>query len=962
MILRISWSPDGKMIASPSVDQTVRIWDVEAGSVVQILKGHGAGVNHVAWRPDGAVVATCSFDHTIRIWDVASGTCLSVLRDHSDDVGSVAWSPDGSRLASASSDRTIRLWDTASWRVSRVLQGHAGVVIKVAWSPDGARLASGSDDHTVRIWDPENGSELRALTKEGVWIVGLEWSPDGRRIAFSGGERVFVVDLDGQGEIRLEGPTDLVSSVSFSYDGRLLASKSMDGNLRLWRTDSWRKVAEWEESASNFWPPGLAFSPQSTRLATLGECDRVVRVWELDPAALLPDWAAGARGEYYTNAKIVLLGDSGVGKSGLALVLAGEPFRATESTHARKVVTFSNEDVEVPDGIEHREIILWDMAGQTGYRMIHHLHLGEVAVAVVVFDARSETDPFSGVRYCDRILRQAQSLQGGSALPFRKILVAARSDRGTLAVSQQRIEAMARELGFTAYYPTSAKENLGIAELARGVREAIPWESLPKASSTQLFHTIKRFLIAEKNAGRHLSTVDELYRAFLAGQPGTRADFRAEFETCIRLIAAAGLIRKFSFGDRVLLHPELIDAYASSMLAAARTEPDGLGSIAEEVVRTGRFAIPSDVRLRDKGEEALLLISTVEDLLRHEIALREESPGGPILIFPSEMTREWERGPNPEGTTVVYVFDGLVQSIYTTLVVRLSHSDIFRRKNIWKNAVEYSAVSGSCGIYVRELNEGRGEVSLFFDSSASEETRYNFEECVRVHLSRKATPGTTARRRIHRCSDCGTEITDRQSAARLSRGYSSMKCPVCSTEILILDREERIAAAQSSMLKAIDDAANRGRDRQAAESMLQGKIATSDFDVFLCHNSADKPEVKRIASILNTRGIRAWLDEWELQPGIPWQRSLEKQIKTVRSAAVFVGYSGVGPWQDHEIWAILNRFVHRKCPIIPVILKDCTTKPELPLFLESYTWVNFRQSEPDPIDHLVWGITGKRAS
>ena len=78
------------------------------------------------------------------------------------------------------------------------------------------------------------------------------------------------------------------------------------------------------------------------------------------------------------------------------------------------------------------------------------------------------------------------------------------------------------------------------------------------------------------------------------------------------------------------------------------------------------------------------------------------------------------------------------------------------------------------------------------------------------------------------------------------------------------------------------------------------------FDVFLCHHTADKPEVKEIAERLKERGLRPWLDEWELVPGRPWQRSLEEQIQRIRSAAVFIGEDGFGPWQNLELEASLS--------------------------------------------------------
>lgn len=146
------------------------------------------------------------------------------------------------------------------------------------------------------------------------------------------------------------------------------------------------------------------------------------------------------------------------------------------------------------------------------------------------------------------------------------------------------------------------------------------------------------------------------------------------------------------------------------------------------------------------------------------------------------------------------------------------------------------------------------------------------------------------------------------------------------------------------------------------QRQLAGKRASGAFDVFLCHNVADKPAVAQIGRQLMQHGVLPWLDEWELRPGLPWQRLLEDQINTIRTAAVFVGPGGIGPWQRHELDGFLREFNTRGCPVIPVLLPSAGPAPELPLFLRGITWVDFRALTPDPIAQLLWGITGVKAT
>jgi hypothetical protein len=131
------------------------------------------------------------------------------------------------------------------------------------------------------------------------------------------------------------------------------------------------------------------------------------------------------------------------------------------------------------------------------------------------------------------------------------------------------------------------------------------------------------------------------------------------------------------------------------------------------------------------------------------------------------------------------------------------------------------------------------------------------------------------------------------------------------------------------------------------------------FDVFLCHNSEDKPAVREIAQMLVKEGVKPWLDEEQIRPGTSWQIALGQQIESIKSAAVFVGESGLGPWQGHEMQSFLTRFVNRKCAVIPVILPSTKVTPELPWPLENLHRVDFR-IDSYPLQRLIWGITGKR--
>jgi TIR domain/Ras family/WD domain, G-beta repeat len=796
----------------------------------------------------------------------------------------------------------------------------------VALAPQGDVIASaGFNDRTVRIWNSASGQEVTIL----------------------------------------EGHRSGLTCVRFSPDGEFLASLSPD-ELRLWRRRDWECVST-VSRIDAYGAGGLDFHPSQPLLAAKGVDSRSgaqqVDCFKIDFALLrgvdlMPDSSR------YVNAKVILLGDTGVGKSGLGLALSGQPYQPTDSTHGRNVWMLDTQEVDTPaGGKQTREILLWDLAGQPGYRLIHQLHLGEVAVALLVFDARSETDPFSGVKHWVRALAQARRLEGSSAVPLRAYLVAARADRGGVAVTRDRVQAMLDDLGLDGLFETSAKEGWQVAELAEAIREGIVWDALPMVSSSVLFGSIKEFLLEEKKQGRLLSTVDDLFREFKRAQPDAAgsANLRASFETCIGRVESRGLIRRLHFGGLVLLQPELLDAYASAMVQAAKEEPDGLGFIPEENALEGRFRLPDRERVPDAGQEKLLLIATVEELLRHEIALKATSEREVDLVFPSQFTKERPDAPDIPGKQATFTFEGPLYSIYATLAVRLSHSTLFRRQAMWQNAASFlSTAGGICGIHLRELEEGRGELALFFDERADAATRAQFETYVAEHLQLRAVPGTLTRRQIRSCPSCDFILPENLIERRVKRGATRIRCPVCEGSVISLE-EEPFAPAEAATVAEMNHSADDQRDRNVAEARLRGKIETKDYDVFLCYNSGDRERVKAIGERLKRLGILPWLDTWEIRPGTRWQPELQKQIKSIKSAAVFIGPRGRGPWQDTEIEALLTQLARRKCPIIPIILEGRQGQPQLPPFLGLLHVVDMRQPDPDPFRQLVWGITGDKS-
>jgi len=135
------------------------------------------------------------------------------------------------------------------------------------------------------------------------------------------------------------------------------------------------------------------------------------------------------------------------------------------------------------------------------------------------------------------------------------------------------------------------------------------------------------------------------------------------------------------------------------------------------------------------------------------------------------------------------------------------------------------------------------------------------------------------------------------------------------------EKKERSEALFPLLNEKMSHSIDKQHTYEAVKADIKEKEKSKDFDVFVCYNKVDKSVVLSLAKQLRERGILPWFDEWELRPGLPWQRLLEEQISRIMTVAVCIGQGGVGPWQRQELDAFLHEFVDRGCPVIPVILQ-----------------------------------------
>jgi WD40 repeat protein len=297
----VAFSPDGKRIAAGMIfsggsgieweEHWVRVWDAATGHQDLALKGHTRSVTSVAFSPDGKRIASGSWDSTVKVWDATKRKEILTFKGHPDMVTCVAFSPDGKRIASGCWDCTVKVWDATSGAVSLTRKGHPYPVMTVAFSPDGKRIAASGaiDSNTIKVWDVATGQEILTLPDCSNSVT---FSPDGKRIAsawtpeavrfvdgvYSEDYGVAVWDAaNGRKILTLKGHSESVGSVTFSLDGKRIASGSGDKTVKVWDATKGKEILTFKGHADNV--TCVAFSPDGKRIAS-GGGDKTVKVWD----------------------------------------------------------------------------------------------------------------------------------------------------------------------------------------------------------------------------------------------------------------------------------------------------------------------------------------------------------------------------------------------------------------------------------------------------------------------------------------------------------------------------------------------------------------------------------------------------------------------------------------------------------------------------------------------------------
>ena len=874
----IGWSPDGRLLATPSMDGTVRIWDTDSGACLRTIPSQGGSVFAAAFDPDGRILATGGSGGT-SLWGVDSGKLRNQFIS-SSSCDAVAFSPRGRIVASADDPCVVTLWELSTGSALCRITGHNGLVHSVVFDGEGGMLATGGDaDGTVRLWAIPSGQLLRALDGYSHMAGSVAFHPGGGILASANFDRTIKLwDVATGGTLSiLEGHTDAVLALSFSDDGRVLASSSSDDTVRLWETETGRCMTIFP-AFFNFddMVQSVAFHPHLPVLAVVGsdtsqsmaQGNSVVYLWELDVDRLLARSAPPSVS--YTTAKIVLVGESGVGKTGLGWRLAHGEFVEHASTHGQQFWLLDELGGTGADGTK-REAILWDLAGQPDYRLTHALYLDDADLALVLFDPTHGDDPLRGVEYWLRQLGRERPI----------ILVAARGDRGAPRLTTEEVEAFCAERGLAGYVATSALRGDGLDELVKRMRAAIRWDKRPTTVTTQTFKRIKNSVLELKEVStpeKAIFSLAELRTCLEQEYPATEfTEFTDdELLTAVRHLSNHGYLAQLSTSrgePRILVTPVLLNNLAASIVLEARRNPKGLGALEEQQVLAGGYHFPELAQLSAEERE-VLLDSAIVMFLAHSVCFREIDPltVHSYLVFPEliNLKRPVVADEQPIEEGAAYTVSGAVENVYASLVVLLGYTSTFTRTNQWRDHARYVVGDGLvCGLRKEAEREGELDFVLYFGATVGTPIRTLFQSLFETFLTRREL--TVRRYEAVWCAN-GHQLNRAVVRERIAHGANYAFCPECGQQVALppTDTPIELTRAQAADRDTQCQAASRrSRFEQVlfrfkAYVMQEGIPAPDCFISYAWGDERHERWVEReLAADLRKAGITVVLDRWE---------------------------------------------------------------------------------------------------
>lgn len=282
-VLSLDFSPDGELLTSGSVDNTMRIWNVDKASLLRTMYGHPFPILVLKYSPNGSFLVTGSTDGTGRIWRVADGELVGQLEGHAGWVNDLNISSDGGLITTCGDDYTVRVWRFLDTKLIQTIDEGMSKISQIDFLPGDERLVWSEENGTIRIRSLD-GQWLHIMDDSNISASAIALDPEGE-ILISGHSngQLNIWDVNHGERLRsISGHSKPIKSLAFSPDGKWLVSSALDKHPRIWKVSTRGNelfptfILNGHEGPVN----SVAFSPDSRMVAT-GSDDHTIRLWEI---------------------------------------------------------------------------------------------------------------------------------------------------------------------------------------------------------------------------------------------------------------------------------------------------------------------------------------------------------------------------------------------------------------------------------------------------------------------------------------------------------------------------------------------------------------------------------------------------------------------------------------------------------------------------------------------------------
>ncbi len=278
-ITTLALSSNGRRLVAGYRKDRVRTWKLDKSAFLASLKGHKRSLIDMDFTKDGKFLISAAIDKSIKIWNLRTRKPLRNYRAGNHVVQMIRFSPTDKFFATGGGDGTAQIWDTARGKVVKRFKGHGGKVNAVAFHPRGNVLLTGGSDKSWILWDTKSGRIIRRATAHNDQVMTVGFSPDGRFFATGSEDAEIRVWSYPNGNLvqTLKGHGSGVVDLAFHPTGRSLASSSKDFTVKLWNPRTGEQLYNY--TGHDFIVSRVRFSADGRALVSVSR-DKTVKLWD----------------------------------------------------------------------------------------------------------------------------------------------------------------------------------------------------------------------------------------------------------------------------------------------------------------------------------------------------------------------------------------------------------------------------------------------------------------------------------------------------------------------------------------------------------------------------------------------------------------------------------------------------------------------------------------------------------